>query len=66
MSAERSSLGESFGDGRRGLRSLIPACFRPKVAPSSTELCDSFARLIPAGPASAVAIQPAPRLGAAS
>ena len=67
MSTERSSLGESFQDGSRSLRSLIPVGSRAKLAAPSKRTSDSFARpLIPAGPASAVAIQPAARLRAAS
>ena len=60
MSAERHSLGESFQHGRRGLRSLIPASLALASKGSSDELARPFipAGLIPAGPASALAIPP--------
>jgi hypothetical protein len=66
MSAERSSLGESFRDGRLSRRSSILAGSKAWFTiPKRSR--DSFARpLIPAGPASAVAIQPSGRPGAAS
>jgi hypothetical protein len=66
MSAERNSLGGAPRNGWRRLP-LPPVDPTASLAAPSKRLRDSFARpLIPAGPASALAIAPLQRQGAVS